>query len=100
MNKTTRKKKPLFLIETCLETGPLTDAEIREVLAGTRERAEIRAVMSLLECYIAEAGAEADARGVETRLRDEACGARRMLKELRAEVIEMTRPKPPEKKEE
>jgi hypothetical protein len=56
--------------------------------------------MSLLECYIAEAGAEADARGVETRVRDEACGARRMLKELRAEIIEMTRPKPPEKKAE
>jgi hypothetical protein len=100
MTKSKTKKKPLFLIETCLETGPMTDAEMREVLADTRERVEIRAVMSLLECYIAEAGAEADARGVETRVRDEACGARRMLKELRAEMIEMTRPKPPEKKAE
>ena len=99
-NSKTKKKKPLFLIETCLETGAMTEAEIREVLAGTRERVEIRAMMSLLECYIAEAGAEADGRGVETRLRDEACGARRLLKELRAEVIDMTRPKPPEKKEE
>jgi len=95
MNKP--KKKSLFLIETCLETGAMSEAEIRAALSDTRERVEIRAVMSLVECYIAEAGSVADARGVETRLRDEACGARRTLKELRAEIIEMTRPKPREK---
>lgn len=79
------------LIETCLETGHLTEAEIAEALEGTKERKELRAVMSLVECFIAEAHAEATLRGVDKQVRDEACGGARFLKELREELIELTR---------
>lgn len=79
------------LIETCLETGHMTEGEIAGALEGTKERKEMRAVISLIECFIAEAHTEATARGQEGRVRDEACGGARFLKDLRAEVIELTR---------
>lgn len=86
-----RTEETTMLIETCLETGPMTAAEIAGALEGTRERKELRAVMSLVECFIAEARAEANVRGQEGRIRDEACGAGRYLQDLRRELIEVTR---------
>lgn len=78
------------LLETCLEAGPLSEKEITDALAGTRERKELLAVMSLLECFIAQAHEETRARGQEARIRDEAAGAARYLIDLRAELIEKT----------
>jgi len=75
------------LIETCLEAGPMTEREIAEVLAGTRDRKEMQAVMSLLECFIAQAHEECRVRGQDARIRDEAAGAARYLIDLRAELI-------------
>ena len=42
-----------FLIETCLETGPLTEAEIANTLEATANQPVIRAVISWLEHKIA-----------------------------------------------
>lgn len=88
--------KTLQLIETCLEAGPMTEREIADALAGTRERKEMLAVMSLLECFIAQAHEECRVRGQEARIRDEAAGAARYLIDLRAELIAKATEKAPE----
>lgn len=83
------------LIETCLESGAMTEAQIREALKGTRHWPSIRAVVSLMEAYLADAANEAEVRGQEARIRDECCGARRWLKDLRRELKELaTEPEP------
>lgn len=81
-----------LLIETCLEDGHLTEAEIRKQLAGRATLPQMAAVVSLIENSIANArrGAEA-VRGVE---RDEWCGAARELRELRASILEMLASEP------
>lgn len=83
------------LVETCMESGPMTEAQIDETLAGTKERKEMRAVMSLVECFIGEAHAESRVRGQEQRIRDEANGAARFLCDLRDQLIDKTREKAP-----
>jgi len=87
------------LIETCLEAGPMTEREIAEALAGTRERKEMQAVMSLIECFIAQAHEECRKRGQEARIRDEAAGAARYLIDLRDEMIAKATEKAPEVEE-
>ncbi len=77
------------LIETCVEGGWMTEEETREVLAGKALHPETKAVLSWIEFKIAQQGDEADVKGQEPRVRDEACGARRVLKDLRTELIDM-----------
>ncbi len=86
-----------MLVETCMESGPLTEDQIADALEATHETRELRAVMSLIECFIAEAHAEMTQRGQEARIRDEAAGAARFLKDLRADVIRLTARKKPDK---
>lgn len=83
------------LVETCMESGGLSEAQIDETLAGTKERKEMRAIMSLVECFIAVAHAEMRVRGQEVRVRDEAAGAARYLCDLRDQIIDKTREKAP-----
>jgi len=54
-----------------MESGPLTEDQIADALEATHETRELRAVMSLIECFIAEAHAEMTQRGQEARIRDE-----------------------------
>jgi len=77
----------------------MTEKEIGEALAGTRERREMLAVMSLIECFIAEAHAETRVRGQDQRIRDEAAGAARYLIDLRADLIVKATEKEPEQEE-
>lgn len=77
------------LIETCLESGSMTHEQIETALKGTRHWPATRAFVSLIEAYLADASVEAEARGQEPRIRDECCGARRWLKELRQELKEL-----------
>jgi len=74
----------------------MTEREIADALAGTRERKEMQAVISLLECFIAQAHEECRVRGQEARIRDEAAGAARYLIDLRAELIAKATDKTPE----
>lgn len=84
-----------LLIETCMEAGPLTEGQIADALEATHDTREMRAVMSLLECFIGEAHAEMTVRNQEPRIRDEASGAARYLKDLRADIIRLTARKKP-----
>jgi hypothetical protein len=45
-----------LLIETCMEAGPLTQGQIADALEATHDTREMRAVMSLLECFIKSRG--------------------------------------------
>jgi len=99
MNNDPKPQWKGVLVETCMENGVLTEAQIDETLAGTKERKEMRAVMSLLECFIGEAHAETRQRGQEQRIRDEASGAARYLCDLREQLIEKTREKKPRDEE-
>jgi hypothetical protein len=87
------------LIETCLEAGPMTEREIADALAGTRERKEMQAVMSLIECFIAQAHEECRVRGQAENIRTEAAGAARYLIELRLEMIAKATDKVPDTEE-
>lgn len=84
------------LVETCMESGPMTIEQIDRALAGTKDRQEMRAVMSLVECYIGIAHAETTKRGQDARVRDEAAGAANYLKSLRDDLLEKTHERPPE----
>ena len=96
----TMTDKPTTLIETCLEAGPMTEEQIETALAGTRHWAQMRAVVSLAETYLAQIADEAEVRGQEPRIRDEACGARRWFKEFRRELKTLaTEPEPEESEE-
>jgi len=86
------------LIQTCLETGHLTLPEIEEALAGTKDRKEMIAVISFIEAAIADADDEICVKGQDPTIRTEAAGAARHLRELRANFIRLTAPKPLEKK--
>jgi len=83
------------LIETCQEAGSMTEREITDALAGTRDRKEMQAMMSLIECFIAQAHEECRKRGQDPRIRDEAAGAARYLIDLRDEMIAKTTEKAP-----
>ena len=73
---------------------------IETALAGTRHWAQMRAVVSLAETYLAQIADEAEMRGQEPRIRDEACGARRWFKEFRRELKALaTEPEPEESEE-
>ncbi len=77
------------LIETCLESGAMTQEQIETALKGTRHWPATLAFVSLIEAYLADAAKEAEVRGQDPRIRDECCGARRWLKELRQEMKEL-----------
>lgn len=77
------------LIESCLESGAMTEEQMRTALKGTRHWPAVRAMVSLIETYLAAAGEEGEVRGQEARIRDECAGARRWLKDLRRELKEM-----------
>jgi hypothetical protein len=79
------------LIETCLEGGPLTEEEIREALRGQVRGSVAGAVVSWIECSIANERAAAEVRGCDPQLRVEACAAAGALINLRAELLEMLR---------
>lgn len=79
------------LIETCIEGGPLTEAEVRAALAGADKLPQVRAMLSWIEWFIAQAHQLSDTRGQDARVRDEACGAAHFLTKLREELMEMTR---------
>lgn len=88
------------LIETCIEGGPMTEAEVRAALAGTDKQPQVRAMLSWIEWYIAQSHQESDTRGQDARVRDEACGAANYLTRLREELMEMTRAVRPQEEEE
>ena len=88
------------LIETCLESGSMTQEQIETALKGTRHWPATRAIVSLIEAYLADAAVEAEARGQDPRIRDECCGARRWLKELRHELNELATEPPADAEEE
>ena len=91
----TRKQADTLLIETCIEDGALTLEECAENLAGKAATPEVRALMSMLENAIANAGRGAEMnRGVE---RDEFCGARRELRAVRNMLLGMVASKTPTK---
>jgi hypothetical protein len=75
-----------ILVETIVEGGPLSPADVRVALAGKAKTPEMRAVMSWVEYAIGVAREESEVRGVETRVRDEACGAARHLRTLREDL--------------
>jgi len=69
------------------ESGPLTDEEITQALAGKLRSGEARAFVSLIESFITNQRQVLEARGVKAQDRDEAAGAVDTLKELRADVL-------------
>ena len=75
-----------LLIETCLEGGALTEAEITAALRGRAKDDQVKAIISLVECHI---GVQHSAAEKNREGRDEACGAARALKELRREINEL-----------
>ncbi len=84
------------LIETCMEAGPLTIDQIDDALSGTKDRRELKAVMSLVEYYISAAHSEATVRGQDPNLRAEAAGAAHYLKLLRSDLIDKTKETEPQ----
>lgn len=77
------------LIETIIEGGPLTEDEIREVLAGKKNQPEVKAILSMVEFAIGSAHDESETAGQDRTVRDEACGAARHLRVLRARILDM-----------
>jgi len=67
------------LVETCMEAGPMTIDQIDDALSNTKDRRELKAVMSLVEYYISAAHSEATVRGQDPNLRAEAAGAAHYL---------------------
>lgn len=77
-----------LLIETCLEGGQLTEAQVRAALAGTAKFPQVIAMLSWIEYQIGKQRDMSEVRGQSHQTRDEACGAALALRELRQDFMD------------
>jgi hypothetical protein len=83
--------KSLPLLETCMEGGPLTEAEIQTALAGQVRQPLALAIISFLEWKITCERSTAEVRGQDPQARAEACAAASVLIETRGELLKYLR---------
>jgi len=78
------------LLETCLESGPMTQEQMAEALAGQARVPVVMAIISKLEHCINDLRNETETPGADSRLRDEKSGAIHEMKLLRLWLIQST----------
>ena len=84
------------LLETCQESGTMTQEQMAEALAGQARVPAVMAIISKLEHAISDLRNQTETPGADSRLRDEKSGAIHEIKVLRLWLIECTaRERPP-----